>query len=188
MLGLTWKAIPGVRRGDWRARLLAVAQIAAGLVATLALLAMLVRSPLLLLGFTAAQGIMVVGIVLFVVVAIFAQRTLVLEEFDAGEEIFREGDPGRHVYVIKAGTVEVLARQADGSQRVINRLGPGDHFGEMALLRSAPRTATVRTATPAEIFKVSPGNFVALYTNLPGVREHFNKSMDERLREFGRRS
>lgn len=79
-----------------------------------------------------------------------------LEEFGPGEVIFREGDQGRHVYVIKSGTVEVLVKRPDGSQEVIRRLGSGDHFGEMALLRKAPRSATVRTVTPVQVFKMAP--------------------------------
>ncbi|MBF8261946.1 MAG: putative cyclic nucleotide-binding transcriptional regulator, partial [candidate division NC10 bacterium] len=75
------------------------------------------------------------------------------------EVIFRAGDHGRHVYVIKSGTVEVLAERPDGSQEVIRRLGSGDHFGEMALLQKAPRSATIRTVTPVEVFKMNPSNF-----------------------------
>src|SRR5574341_805141 len=85
----------------------------------------------LMLGVTATQWLILVGVVLYVVVAIFAQRTMVLEEFGPGEVIFSEGDHGRHVYVIRSGTVEVLAKRPDGSQEVIRRLGSGDHFGEM---------------------------------------------------------
>ncbi|MFQ5944961.1 MAG: cyclic nucleotide-binding domain-containing protein, partial [Anaerolineae bacterium] len=131
-----------------------------------------------------AQGLIILGVVLFVVVAIFAQRTMVLEQFGPDQVIFHEGDEGRHVYVIKSGAVEVLLKRPDGSREVLNRLGPGDHFGEMALLRHAPRNATIRTATAAEVFKMTPSSFVALYTNLPGLRDHFNTVMEARLREL----
>ncbi len=184
MLRGRWRLPPVLGKGDWRSKLIAMSQIAIGLVAMLTALAMLTGNPLLLLGFTAAQGLILVGVALYIVVAIFAQRTMVLEEFGPGEVIFSEGDRGRHVYVIKSGTVEVLAKRPDGSQEVINRLGSGDHFGEMALLRRAPRSATVRTVTPVQVFKMSPSNFMALYTSLPGLRDHFQKVMQSRLREF----
>lgn len=184
MLRRRWRLLPGLGAGDWRSRLIAVSQVAIGFVAVLTILAMVTRNPLLLLGFTAAQGLIFLGVILFVIVAIFAQRTLVLEEFGPGEEIFREGDQGRHVYVIKSGTVEVLVKRPDGSQEVIRRLGSGDHFGEMALLRKAPRSATIRTVTPVEVFKMSPSNFMALYTSLPGLKDHFEKVMQSRLRDF----
>lgn len=183
MFSLRWRALPGLRKGDWRSKLIAVSQALIGFVALLSALAMLTRDPLMLLGVTAAQLLILVGVVLYVVVAIFAQRTMVLEEFGPGEVIFSEGDQGRHVYVIKSGTVEVLVKRPDGSQEVIRRLGSGDHFGEMALLRKAPRSATIRTVTPVEVFKMSPSNFMALYTSLPGLRDHFQKVMQSRLRD-----
>ncbi len=184
MLGAGWKVLPGLRTGDWRSKFIALSQIAIGCAALLSLLAMLTRAPLLLLGFGPAQALILLGLVLFVVVAIFAQRTMVLEEFDPGEVIFQEGDQGRHVYVIKSGTVEVLMKRPDGSQEVIRRLGPGEPFGEMALLRKAPRSATIRAETELQVFKMSPSNFAALYTNLPGLRESFNAIMESRLKDF----
>ena len=184
MFGGGWKVMPGLRTGDWRSKLITLSQIAIGCVALLSLLGMLTRAPVLLLGFTAAQGLILLGVVLFVVVAIFAQRTMILEEFGLGEVIFQEGDPGRHVYVVKSGTVEVLIKRPDGSQEVIRAIGPGEPFGEMALPRNAPRSATIRTVTAAQVFKMSPSNFAALYTNLPGLRESFNTIMESRLREL----
>ena len=188
MFGLRWKVLRKVRKGDWRSRLIAISQVSIAFIASLAILAMATRNPVLLLTFGAAQGLTILGIVLFAIVAIFAQRTMVLEEFGPGEVIFNEGDPGRHVYVIKSGTVEVLAKGPDGSQEVINRQGPGDHFGELALLRDAPRTATIRTTSPAQIFKMSPSNFAALYTSLPGFKNHLDEIMESRLEELEARS
>ncbi len=184
MFGLTWKVLPGLRRGDWRSKLIAISQIAIGFVALLSILGMLTRDPLLLLGFTAAQGLILLGVVLFVVVAIFAQRTMVLEEFGPGEVIFREGDPGRHVYVIRTGTVEILVKRPDGSPEVIGRLYPGDHFGELALLSDVPRTATIRTVTAVQLFKMNPSNFLALYFSLPGFRDNVGEIMKSRLKEL----
>jgi len=184
MLGRKWTVLPGLRRGDWRSKLIAIAQIAIGIVAVISIFGMLTRDPLLLLGFAAAQGLLVLGVVLFVVVAIFAQRTMVLEEFGPGEVIFQEGDPGRHVYVIRTGNVEVLANRPDGSRQVIAHLYPGDHFGELALLRDAPRTATIRTTTAVQLLKMSPSNFLALYFSLPGFRDNVTEIMKSRLNEL----
>ena len=107
MFGRTWRIVRGVRTGDWRSRLIGCAQAAIGAVAVLGVATMVTLNPILLLVFATVQGLIVVGIVLFAIAAIFAQRTLVLEEFDPGEEIVREGDSGRNVYVIKAGMVDV---------------------------------------------------------------------------------
>jgi CRP-like cAMP-binding protein len=181
---VTLKTVPAFMRGDWTARAVTIAQVVTGFVALVGLLAMLTRNPLLLLGFSAVQGLLLVGLALFVLVFVFSQRTLVLEEYGPGEVIFQEGDTGelaRYVYIVKSGEVEVVVRQADGSQATINRLTVGDHFGEMALLRHAPRSATIRTLTAVEVFRMSPSNFTALYTALPEFRQQITQIMEERL-------
>jgi len=76
-----------------------------------------------------------------------------------GTDITVQGEPGRTFYVIAGGTVEVL----DGDRR-LRELGPGDSFGEIALLRSSPRTATVRTTTDAQLYVLDGADFVAAVT------------------------
>src|SRR5262245_36298690 len=183
-----WYVLPGLRRGDWRSKLIGLAQLAVGSVALLSIVAMLTRDPFLLLGFTGAQAMLVLGIVLFVVVAIFSQRTMVLEVFGPGEVIFREGDRGRHVYVIRTGEVEVLVNRPDGGSEVIGRLHAGDHFGELSLLREGPRTATIRTLTAVQLYKMNADNFLALYFSLPEFRESMTAIAKARLREFKARA
>jgi CRP-like cAMP-binding protein len=170
-----------LRMGDWRSKLIAIAQSAIGLVALVGIVGMTTLHPFWLLGFAALQGLIILGVVLFVMVAIFAQRALVDEEYDAGEVIFEEGEPGRHVYVIRSGMVEVIKKGPDGSPEVIKRLGPGDHFGEMALLGNVPRNATIRTVSAVQVWKMGRSSFAALYTSLPGVKDHFSKVMESRL-------
>jgi hypothetical protein len=178
-------SIGEIVRGDWPSRLLWSAQVCIGLVALVGTAAVLTLNPYLLLGFAAVQGLIVVGIILFVIVAILSQRAMVLEEFGPGEAILHEGDPGRHVYVIKSGTVEVVVNRSDGSTEVIDRLGPGDHFGDVALLRrNLPHHATVRTVTDAHIFRISPGSFVQLYANLPELREYLRQKEEPHLRRL----
>jgi hypothetical protein len=62
--------------------------------------------------------------------------------FAAGQEVFRRGDRGDRFYVIEDGEADVI-----GERRLIRTLGPGDGFGEIALLHDTPRTATVRART-----------------------------------------
>jgi hypothetical protein len=188
MPGRSWRVLPGLRRGDWRSKLIVLAQLAVGSVALLSIAGMLTRNPFLLLGFTGAQALLVLGIVLFVVVAIFSQRTMVVEVFGPGEVIFREGDRGRHVYVIRTGEVEVLVNRPDGSSEAIGRLHAGDHFGELSLLREGPRTATIRTVSVVQLYKMSADNFLALYFSLPEFRESMTEVAKARLREFKARA
>lgn len=67
-----------------------------------------------------------------------------------GEIFVREGDPADALYIIERGSFEVVAEVTPGSQRLLARLEPGEFFGEMGLIRHAPRAATVRVAADCE--------------------------------------
>jgi ATP/ADP translocase len=68
--------------------------------------------------------------------------------YAANETVFREGDLGDELVVIVDGSVRVVRTEADGRERMIRTYGAGDHFGELALLREAPRAATVVAEPP----------------------------------------
>jgi hypothetical protein len=87
-----------------------------------------------------------------------AQR---LEEVDVGpgSQLFAQGDPADTFYVVADGAVEVIG---DGVQR--RTMGPGECFGEVALLAGSTRTATVRSATGARLFAVDRTSFLDVLT------------------------
>jgi MFS family permease len=74
-------------------------------------------------------------------------------------DVFRKGDPGDGFYVIESGRVAVLD---DGQE--IRRMGPGEAFGEIALLRAVPRTATVRAVEDTELATLSGPHFLSAVT------------------------
>jgi MFS family permease len=74
----------------------------------------------------------------------------------AGTTIVREGEPGRDYFLIASGEVDVSA-----GGRTIATAGPGDGFGEIALIRDVPRTATVVAITPVELEVVESADFLA---------------------------
>ncbi|HET7494108.1 MAG TPA: cyclic nucleotide-binding domain-containing protein [Candidatus Limnocylindrales bacterium] len=64
-------------------------------------------------------------------------------EYDAGDALMTEGDVGDELVILTEGTVRVVHRDADGSERFIRTYTAGDHIGELAVLRDRPRAATV---------------------------------------------
>src|SRR5579862_806053 len=92
-------------------------------------------------------------------------------EAPAGADVVREGDPGDDFYVIDSGEVEVLGR----------RLGPGESFGEIALLRDVPRTATVRAVTDVVLYALARDQFLAAVTGHAASLAAANAVIGERL-------
>lgn len=86
------------------------------------------------------------------------------KKYKAGDTIIEQGDPATHFYVIKDGNVEVSQTIDSGAARredVINQFGPGQSFGETAILRRTARTATVRALTDCTVLELSAEDFVA---------------------------
>ena len=95
---------------------------------------------------------------------------IVGEHFEQGDLIFAEGDVGDRVYVITNGEVEVLR----GGRRLA-LLGPGDYFGEMAMLSDAPRNADVRALVPVDLLAVGKADFSKLLAHFPEMSAQINR-------------
>ena len=67
----------------------------------------------------------------------------------------RQGEPGDTFYVIQSGRVEVVVARG-GTETVVDRFGPGEYVGEIALLQKVPRTATVRALTELRLAGTGP--------------------------------
>jgi len=87
-------------------------------------------------------------------------------EVPAGETIFRQGDHGDRFYIVNSGEIEI---EIDG--REANVLGPGDHFGEIALLRDIPRTATARARKETQLYALDRDAFLGAVTGHAGSSE-----------------
>jgi NADH dehydrogenase len=100
--------------------------------------------------------------------------------FGPDEIICREGDRGDCVYVVAEGEVAVT-REGLGGATVLRTLGRGESFGEIALVRDSPRTATVKSVTPVDVLTVDREAFLALFTSLPELRQFFQRLVEQRL-------
>src|SRR5437899_686555 len=72
--------------------------------------------------------------------------------FATGQEIFKEGDPGDGLYVVKEGLVEISGLVGHNVRHVFSQIGAGDLFGEMAVLEDKPRSACARATQPTTVF------------------------------------
>jgi putative ABC transport system ATP-binding protein len=101
------------------------------------------------------------------------------ESHPAETVIIRQGDEGEKFYIVRSGKVDVL-KEVDGKEEFLVQLGPGDFFGELALLKQAPRAATVRAVEDVELLTLSKEIFMDVVQK--------SASFDEQLRKvyFGR--
>jgi CRP-like cAMP-binding protein len=100
------------------------------------------------------------------------------ETFAAGSVIFNEGDSGRHLYAVKEGTVDILVHG-----QVVASIGPGEIFGEMALIDSEPRSAKAVAKTECQLVSVDERRFAFLVQQTPQFALQVMKIMAERLRK-----
>jgi CRP/FNR family transcriptional regulator, cyclic AMP receptor protein len=92
-----------------------------------------------------------------------------------GKQLTTEGSPGREFFVIIEGTASVAQ---DGDQ--INNLGPGDFFGEVALVKDTPRTATVTATSPVRALVITRQNFKRLIEQQPDIERTVLKALVDR--------
>jgi CRP-like cAMP-binding protein len=93
-----------------------------------------------------------------------------------GKVLIREGERGREFFVLLDGSAEVTK---DG--RHINTLGPGDFFGEIALISNSPRTATVTATSPVHTLVITDRSFRRLLDESPEIQRKVLVALAERL-------
>jgi len=105
-----------------------------------------------------------------------------LQEYGPGEVVFRQGDEGDRLYIVKSGALEVLATTTDASDPIpVAYLGPGEVLGELALLTGSPRSASARVPERAELFTVEKPVFLDLMKTLPAFARNLCLVLAKRL-------
>ncbi len=110
---------------------------------------------------------------------------IILMYYPANHVIFKEGDEGDALYIVKKGTVEIVRRpgQEGGDVHKIADINDGGFFGEMALVSDEPRNATARTLTDCESFILSKEDFKKLLDSNPALAEQISATMVSRIKE-----
>jgi ATP-binding cassette subfamily B protein len=103
-----------------------------------------------------------------------------LERASRGQTVLTEGEAGDAFYIIARGSVTVTAARSDGGTRELARLTEGDQFGEMALLKQAPRNATVTARTDCLFLTLPRQAFHDLLLATPDVRREVERIAKER--------
>src|SRR6266567_7378788 len=100
--------------------------------------------------------------------------------YPAGETIIHRGDPGYSMSMILGGTVSITLRNDEGIDYEINRQGPGENFGEMALMTGEPRSANVKALTDVRLAELSQEAFFELISAYPKLADSLLQHVAQR--------
>ena len=98
-----------------------------------------------------------------------------------GQEILRQGDTGVGMFIVRSGKVEIV-QERGGQAEKIRDLGPGNVFGEMALLDEFPRSATVRAVEPTTCLAITRWHFRGILESHPQIALALLPVLTKRLR------
>jgi CRP/FNR family transcriptional regulator, cyclic AMP receptor protein len=112
-----------------------------------------------------------------------------IAQLTAGETLFRAGEPGESLYVVRSGEVELFIRDTAGQKIALAIAGAGEVFGELALLDRGPRTATAIALTDCELLELDRDDLLLLFQKSPNAAlrllaamSHMTRKADELLR------
>jgi len=105
-----------------------------------------------------------------------------LEDYGPGAIVFRQGDQGDKLYIVKSGVLEILTTPTDAAEPIpVAYLGAGEVLGELALLTGSPRSATARSPEHAELFTIEKAVFLDLMKTLPAFSRNLCLVLANRL-------
>jgi len=100
-----------------------------------------------------------------------------------GEVVFLRDDPGDSLFIVKSGVIRIVLTSPEGKEITLAVRGPGDFFGELALLDGEPRSADAVAQEPAELLLLEREDFLALVDDRPSVAVALLKVLSKRLRQ-----
>jgi CRP/FNR family transcriptional regulator, cyclic AMP receptor protein len=114
-------------------------------------------------------------------------RVSVARSFPAGVRVFHEGDHSDACYLVRKGDLRVTREHPDGRAIALATLGPGDLFGELAMLDGEARSASVETLTDSELLALPAADVRRLLADHPGISVKLIAALTKRLRETNER-
>jgi CRP-like cAMP-binding protein len=108
--------------------------------------------------------------------------------FPKGQIIFAQGDPGNTLYLIANGRVKIVLGSNEGKELVISVLGPGDFFGELALLDGEPRSADAVTMDACDLWLLARDDFLQFLEERPRVAVRLLAVLSRHLRRTNARA
>jgi uncharacterized membrane protein len=107
---------------------------------------------------------------------------LTMEDCEGGATLFRAGDAGDSMYLIEDGKVQISMRSSDGEELILAVLGPGDFFGEMALIDGKARSANAAVVEHSRLAVLSRPHFLSFLSSSPNVAVEMLTALSRRLR------
>ena len=107
--------------------------------------------------------------------------TIEAQEIPAGVILFRQGEPGDSLYVVRSGTLQVTVTLPSGEQLDLDTIGAGEVVGEMAVLYHRPRAATVRALTASSLLRLGSAALDDLFASSPCARTRLLDAASRRL-------
>jgi CRP-like cAMP-binding protein len=114
-------------------------------------------------------------------------RVSVARSFPAGVRVFHEGDRSDACYLVRSGDLRVTREHPDGRAIALATLGPGDLFGELAMLDGKARSASVETLSDAELLALPAADVRRLLADHPEISVKLIAALTRRLRETNER-
>ena len=103
-------------------------------------------------------------------------------EFTKGTVLFKEGEPGREMYVVQSGKVNITKTVRD-TDKILATLGPGEFFGEMSILNNKPRSAGASMAEDGKLLVIDPRTFEAMIRGNVEIAVRLIKKLSDRLQD-----
>src|SRR5205807_10159627 len=103
-------------------------------------------------------------------------------EFPRGTVLFKEGEPGKEMYVVQTGKVNITKKVRD-TEKILATLGAGEFLGEMAILNNKPRSAGAVMAEDGKLLVIDPKTFEAMIRGNVEIAVRLIKKLSDRLQE-----